>query len=217
MDANGLKSELSPVSVTNPAIKLPLTLTLSLKEREYVWDSPLRLLSQGERTEVRGLNFARSPTIPERNNMTSKKQLSSPVIRVLKAIRIEPYVRAGDAHHLYAKVTSWPDYRPEMREEYWHEGTRDTDKKSDTELAAETRPHYTPEDLDDYLPGMALARLIYSNVHYADYWRALKWHGRGASYAAIGRRLGCSHTAARNKILKCYDLIEAAALRDEAA
>jgi len=147
----------------------------------------------------------------------TRKPLSSPVLRVLKAIRIEPYIRAGDAHHLYSKLTSWPEYRPEMREEYWHAGAQDEDKKSDLEQALEARPAYKAADLDDYLPAMALARLIYSNAHYADHWRALKWHGRGASYAAIGRRLGCSHTAARNKILACYDLIEAAALREEEA
>jgi hypothetical protein len=146
-----------------------------------------------------------------------KRQLTPPVLRVMRAFKIESYIRTGDAHHLYAKVTSWPDYRPEMREEYWHASASDADKKSDFETAAEARPNYTPADLDDYLPAMALARLIYSNGHYADHWRVLVWHGRGASLAAIGRRMGCSHTTARNKVLKCYELIELAALRDEIA
>ncbi|RZV41288.1 MAG: hypothetical protein EX271_08375, partial [Acidimicrobiales bacterium] len=69
--------------------------------------------------------------------MTQRKQKSAPVIRVLRALMIEPMIRAGDAHHLYANLTSWPDYRPEMREEYWHAGAWDEDKKSDLELAAE--------------------------------------------------------------------------------
>ena len=156
--------------------------------------------------------------------MTQKQQSkpkTSYVLRVLRAIMIEPMIRAGDAHHLYAKVTSWPDYRPEMREEYWHENAPDADKLSDVELAEakmkQMRRTARARDIDDYLPAMRLARLIYSNVHYLDHWRALIWHAGGASYARIGRRLGCSHTAARNKILKCYELIELAALRDEAS
>ena len=142
------------------------------------------------------------------------KPKSSPVLRVLRAIMIEPYIWAGDAHHLYAKMTSWPGFRPEMREEYWHAGAGDEDAKSDLEMAIESRPAYKACDIDDYLPAMKLARLIYSNAHYAVHWRALVWHGRGASYAAIGRKLGCSHTAARNKILKAFELIELAAVRD---
>jgi len=147
------------------------------------------------------------------------KPKPSSVLRVLRAIMIEPLIRAGDAHHLYAKVTSWPDYRPEMREEYWHESAVDTDKLSDVELAElkmkQMRAAAKARDIDDYLPAMRLARLIYSNAHYLDHWRALIWHAGGASYARIGLRLGCSHTAARNKILRCYELIELAARRDE--